>query len=317
MTILFTIIAVAALVALFARQRGGTFKGQAKAPSHRLVTPEGLAIDVEIAPATARLFALVIDLTMIAMMLVALAIGLTQLFDFADLDYILIGYLLAFFALRYFWFIGFESSPRAATPGKRALGLRVVARDGGTLDFGAVVARNLIRDLEWSLPLLILFEPAMSDVGGVDSVRWLAALAMSALLSAALLFNRDRMRIGDIVAGTWVVVDQRRRLARNLIDEQSARDAMSFAFSPAELATYGVYELQVLEQVLRRGQRNEQRETADAIRHRLGRELIGDDRIFLEAYYHAARAHMERELLFGQSRRDKHDRIATQSGAAR
>jgi uncharacterized RDD family membrane protein YckC len=60
--------------------------------------------------------------------------------------------MLGFFMLRTFWFIGFELGSRAATPGKRLMGIRVVARDGGRLTADAVVARNLIRELELFLP---------------------------------------------------------------------------------------------------------------------------------------------------------------------
>src|SRR3546814_4149078 len=55
-------------------------------------------------------------------------------------------WMLGGFLLRNFWFIGFEMGQRAATPGKRLMGIRVVARDGGRLTADAVVARNLIRE---------------------------------------------------------------------------------------------------------------------------------------------------------------------------
>src|SRR3546814_9024800 len=62
-----------------------------------------------------------------------------------------------------FWFIGFELGSRAATPGKRLMGIRVVARDGGRLTADAVVARNLIRELELFLPLMMLGAGASED----------------------------------------------------------------------------------------------------------------------------------------------------------
>ncbi len=54
--------------------------------------------------------------------------------------------------LRTFWFIGFELGARAATPGKRLMGIRVVARDGGRLTADAVVARNLSANWNCSCP---------------------------------------------------------------------------------------------------------------------------------------------------------------------
>ena len=46
---------------------------------------------------------------------------------------------------------------RGATPGKRMLGLRVVARDGARLTGGAVIARNAMREIEVFLPLSFFF----------------------------------------------------------------------------------------------------------------------------------------------------------------
>jgi uncharacterized RDD family membrane protein YckC len=62
-------------------------------------------------------------------------------------------WLLGFFVLRNFYFVGFELSAAAATPGKRILGLRVASRDGGRLRPGAIFVRNAMRELEVFLPL--------------------------------------------------------------------------------------------------------------------------------------------------------------------
>src|SRR3546814_2214694 len=45
---------------------------------------------------------------------------------------------------------------RGAIPGKRLMGLRVVARDGARLTGGAVVVRNAMREIEIFLPLSFL-----------------------------------------------------------------------------------------------------------------------------------------------------------------
>ena len=58
--------------------------------------------------------------------------------------------------LRNGWFTLFEMGGRGATPGKRLLGLRVVARDGARLTGGAVIARNAMREIEVFLPLSFL-----------------------------------------------------------------------------------------------------------------------------------------------------------------
>jgi len=49
------------------------------------------------------------------------------------------------------YFVGFEASPWAATPGKRALGLRVVANDGSAAGFSRVARRFLAAGPSWLL----------------------------------------------------------------------------------------------------------------------------------------------------------------------
>ena len=47
---------------------------------------------------------------------------------------------------------------------------------------------------------------------------------------------------------------------------------------------------------------------AATIRYKINATLLGDDREFLVAYYQAARARMERGLLYGKRRENKFDR---------
>src|SRR4051794_24385858 len=84
-------------------------------------------------------------------------------------------WLIGMFVLRNGYFIGFELRGRAATPGKRISGLRVIARDGGRLTADAVIARNLMREIEVFLPLSFL--SARAAEGAVD--RWLGLLGFA------------------------------------------------------------------------------------------------------------------------------------------
>src|SRR5690606_33470345 len=84
----------------------------------------------------------------ILMILIGVSGGMSELF--------LILWLVGAFALRNGWFMLFEMGGRGATPGKRLMGLRVVARDGGRLSGGAVIARNAMREIEVFLPLSFL-----------------------------------------------------------------------------------------------------------------------------------------------------------------
>src|SRR3546814_6183863 len=72
----------------------------------------------------------------------------------------------------------------------------------------------------------------------------LFGLAWALTLSLFLFFNRDRMRMGDLIAGTWVVMATRARLDRDIAADEAAQ---AIIFDDAELAVYGIYELQELE----------------------------------------------------------------------
>jgi hypothetical protein len=47
---------------------------------------------------------------------------------------------------------------------------------------------------------------------------------------------------------------------------------------------------------------------SQSIRGKLGLGAVDDDQAFLTAYYEALRKRLERKLLFGRRRADKHDR---------
>lgn len=271
-----------------------------------LVTPEGVVLRLRLASAAARGGAFILD----AAIMLAIVLGGTLLLvafhtrmgtAFSGLIQIL--WLLGFFVLRNGYFILAESSARAATIGKRVFRMRVVARDGGRLTGGAIVARNLLREIEIFLPLAFAAMSAAESAG----TRLPAGLAL--LWAAIFLFfpltNRDRLRVGDLVAGTWVIETERRRIGRELM----ADDAPPIAFERAELEAYGEFELQRLEEVLRRGDADSIAIVARAIRTRLGRAEQESDDAFLDAYYRALRRELERRMLVGRRRLNKSEPV--------
>jgi uncharacterized RDD family membrane protein YckC len=289
-----------------------------------LMTPEGVQLTLEVAQVGQRLWAFLIDLVIIALALAVLTgavivvagsllLSGPALGNSTTLQAIAAIWLLGAFVLRNLWFILFESGRRTATPGKRLLGIRVAARDGGRLTVDAVVARNLMRELEFFLPLSFIgYE---TGTGAITAWTALAGIGWSIGFALVPLFNADRLRIGDLVAGTWVLRTPRRRLGTDIARHSAAVDHADFRFTDMQLDAYGVYELQTLEDVLRRGTPNPMRRPVDdpvtivaaAIRSKIG-YAGGDDYAFLAAYYAALRARLERGLLFGRRRRDKRDR---------
>lgn len=276
-----------------------------------VVTPEGVPIRFAVALAGDRLGAFVLDLLAITAIVAVLAVplGILAAHGLLDGDVVLAGAILAIFLVRTFYFAFFELSWQGQTPGKRALRLRAVDGRGGPLTAEAVIARNLTRELELFLPVAALLAPEALFPGAPGWAR-LAAIAWMLILGFLPLANRDRLRVGDLIAGTVVV---RTPDAVLLEDLAATRAREAFAFGDAQLDAYGVYELQVLEQVLRgRGQSGHEeavRTVAAKIRDKIGwTGASGPDAPFLEAFYAALRGRLERRLLFGKRRADKHDR---------
>lgn len=150
-------------------------------------TGEAVAIRYELAGLGSRFLALVVDMLAQFAILIALAIAFgfsLPIFRSRFLSAWLIALGVALVFLIFFgWFIIFEIWWSGRTPGKRALGLRVV-RDGGfPIDAGAAVIRNLVRIAEFG-------------------IGFYAASAVCALVS------RENKRLGDFAAGTIVVRDR-------------------------------------------------------------------------------------------------------------
>jgi uncharacterized RDD family membrane protein YckC len=289
----------------------GTGEATPAAFVRRLITPEGLDLRLTLAAAGERASAYLLDLAIMAAALIALtvlAISLGLAVGEAGREVVAMIWLLGAFLLRNGYFILFELSGRAATPGKRALGLRVVARDGGRLTAEAIFTRNALREIEVFLPLTFL---AASSVAGdpVDGAVAALALVWSGVFLLFPLFNRDRLRLGDLVAGTWVVRVARARLLADLADD-AAGAAPRFAFTADQAGVYGVKELEILEDVLRRRDRQAMTAVADRIRAKIAfAQPPGEtDEAFLTTYYAALRARLEQRLLFGHRRRDKFDK---------
>lgn len=272
-----------------------------------LVTPEGLDLRLSVADVSERAGALIIDLLIILGCLIGLTVlvGATLWVTKAKAPDVLgVIWLLGFFLLRNFYFTGFELRPGAATPGKRLMGLRVIARNGGPLTADAVFGRNAMRELELFLPMTFL----VSSGSGVEA--WVTSMGALWCLVFVLfpLFNRDHLRAGDLIAGTLVVRAPKAVLAPDLArDGEMALSELSF--TEAQLSAYGIKELQVLEQVLRGADRRTQREVAQRIQAKIEWvDPIGvSDRAFLTGYYAALRGRLEQQILFGRRRKDKYD----------
>jgi len=274
-----------------------------------LVTPEGAALNLRIATASERAGAFLLDFALQIMAMIVSVWVIAMMFSSMGFRGWAVAQSLSMvivFFLRNFYFIFFEIGRKAATPGKRALGLRVAARNGGRLTANAVLARNFMRELEVFLPLSLLL---MSVEDEVSAWIRLMGVAWTAVFILFPLFNRDKLRVGDLIAGTIVIHAPKTRLKQDITAAAPLPAMAGLSFTHAELDAYGIHELHVLEDVLRQSTPDIKTRVAERIRDKIGRpkQPGEEDLAFLEAYYAALRARLEQRMLFGERKEDKFD----------
>lgn len=282
-----------------------------------IVTPEGIPLRFTLARTGDRAAAFLLDMLLQIILVVAVMWGLSLAVGGSGTWLTAVVVVFAFLLLN-FYFAFFEIRWQGATPGKRQIGIRVIDARGGQLDTSAVLARNLVRELEVWTPLRFLLA---SHLVWPDAPGWARLLAggWAFVFLFMPVFNRDRLRVGDMIAGTRVVLHPRVVLMPDLVDEAAAAPGFAPAgaspaahvFSDAQLAIYGIYELQILEGVLRtnpgdNAHREAVRTVSEKVRHKIRYQgPVSDDERFLREFYVAQRAHLEQRMLFGKRRADK------------
>ena len=145
-------------------------------------TPEGLDLDLTLAGLGSRMIAAVVDAILIGLLVFLLLFGVSQLaldgFGSGIVIQALVTILITLVVLGYL--VGFEALNEGRTPGKRAVGIRVVTSEGDSIGFLAAFLRNLLRVVD--------FLPAVFIVG-----------------AASILFTKTNQRVGDITANTIVI----------------------------------------------------------------------------------------------------------------
>lgn len=273
---------------------------------HEIVTPEGVALRVALATRSERVSAFLLDVLIWFLALILIYVGLVYavMHGIADEVGVTLALFLAFL-VRLLYFIEFELAWRGRTPGKQIIGLRVIDRAGGPLTASAIVARNLVREVEIFLPLGLFISLAVTR--GTETWQQLSTFGWVFAVSLVPLFNKDHLRVGDIIAGTIVIAMPKRVLAADL-----AESGRRFVFTPQQLRAYGAFELQVLEEVLRQAPSRARGKLMGEIVEKIRRRISWNDPIpadlnerFLRDFYTAERADLEREQLFGRARLDK------------
>jgi uncharacterized RDD family membrane protein YckC len=234
-------------------------------------TPEGLALEREIAGAGSRAAAGLCDLFLIGM-LYAIALLLAALVlsvDPTGVSGIALGMLGAGlpFLLATYHFL-FHAFAGGRTPGKRFLDLRVVSADGHP----ATLAQHLLRSSLWLLDAVVL----------VPLPLGLLVIASSA----------RRQRIGDVVAGTLVVREREPPPALEPFrgESWSRLERRTLDLHPGHLARLTSEDSELLGELLTRELPESERrrlfvETARELLARLDLPPVADARVALKELY--------------------------------
>ncbi len=156
-------------------------------------SPEQIRFEYRVAGPARRALAYLVDLLIKAAVLIGLGFLLMLGgFDYDQLTGWTTGlYALVAFSLEWGYNVLFESLTGGRTPGKRAMRLRVVKEGGHPINFMDALLRNLLRAAD--------FLPNAYAVG-----------------VAVMGFDPHFRRLGDLVAGTMVVVEERSSLGRSV-----------------------------------------------------------------------------------------------------
>jgi uncharacterized RDD family membrane protein YckC len=189
-------------------------------------TPEHIALEFTLASAGSRFLALAVDTLIQAGVFVAvslLALGIATVAAIAVRDFapwVLAILVFSGFILYYAYFAFFEAIWSGQTPGKRIVGLRVIATSGRPLGVFEAILRNLLRIVD-QMPVIYAV--------GIFSV---------------FLTERNQ-RLGDLAAGTVVVHDRQ-------IDREALGRAPSSTTVRLGAARLTPEEVQTIETFLRR-----------------------------------------------------------------
>lgn len=192
-----------------------------------IVTPENVTISYEVAGLGTRVSAQLVDLLLQALVLLVVGIigalsieGLNSALPDSKFVHFLMDFEAAVFIVFSFlviagYFMFYEGLRNGQTPGKRAMGIRVIKDGGSPVDMSASAIRNLIRIIE-----LILGSYAVSVI--------------------SILVSPSYKRIGDYAAGTIVVKERGDKTAAPIVE------APKYNTVPVSTGPYAVRDIHLL-----------------------------------------------------------------------
>ncbi len=284
-----------------------------------ITTPENVALEMEMASVSHRCSAFMVDLFLLALLSLLVIL-------FANLLATVLNPMLVaafiFIALFFLWngyFIWFELH-FGATPGKKAQHFRVIQEDGMDLTPSAIYIRNLMREVEFWLPLRYLLVGIITAISG--EFYYLVGFAWVLIVMLVPFLDKKGRRLGDLIAGTIVITVPQFKLQEDLAMAQKPKQQEvlpeaeplqqgKFHFAPEMLEIYGKEELQTLEHILRAEKELdivEQKKVSAKVVQKIAKKIQYPEQIsekdhltFLTEFYQAQRAVLEKKLVRGQS----------------
>jgi uncharacterized RDD family membrane protein YckC len=164
-----------------------------------IATPDHVSLEFELAGPGSRFSAYVIDFIFNVLLIVAILLvgylsgGMIALRSLAgsvkgssgwSVSWVLALVVLIIFLINWGYYVFFEGLGKGSTPGKKRLGIRVIRQDGLPIGFREAALRNLVRAAD-------MLPPPSYILGGL-----------------VMHFDAQGRRLGDMVAGTYVVVEK-------------------------------------------------------------------------------------------------------------
>ncbi|MCK4643872.1 RDD family protein [bacterium] len=175
-----------------------------------LATSQNVVVELPLAGLGTRILANIIDTLIIyfAMIFIFIVANISNLFKYVEAlpEWVIAILIILLFVLSWGYFPLWEFYGNGKTPGKRALKIRVRMDNGSPLTFSATLTRNLMRVADYL--------PYMYAIGVL-----------------AIIFNKKNKRLGDMVAGTVVITDQKFDLKRYMSEESNGIEAPTFKIS--------------------------------------------------------------------------------------
>lgn len=168
-------------------------------------TPENIVLTYELAGPARRYLAYSIDALLRAGIAGAILLLAYIVFRWSS-EQIFVGFqLVVLFFFEWCYFTLAEGLCRGKTPGKAAMGLRVIHDRGYPLTFWGAAIRNLLRGVD-SIPLA-----AIITLRNAEAAQWLGMLPLYGPGLIAMMLSPKFQRLGDLAAGT-VVISERQAL---------------------------------------------------------------------------------------------------------